>query len=183
MNIKERISNLRDKAHSGGLPVRRSDAKLYDILGQCLTLCEDVMRECREDELREATREGRPEGETKKRGRWALATSDVFLLVARGVLQDCDSSPNYSRYASVMRQANKIGIAGADLSEWLIRNGGARRLYRTVADSGKQRVWAIQLTSPIVLPTDVPVNLTLVSDGGGQFRVLGITFETRKVAA
>lgn len=174
LTISQRIADLRAKAHSGGLPVRRSDAKLYDLLGQCLTLCEDVLRAGREDELREAMRQDRPEGEKQKRGRWALATSDVFLLVARGVLQAADAQPNYSRYASVMRQANKIGIAGANLADWLIKNGGARSLYRTTADGGEQRVWSIQLTAPITLPTDKTFTLTLVSDGGNQFRVLQV---------
>jgi hypothetical protein len=171
-SISQRVADLRAKAHSGGLPVRRSDAKLYDLLGQCLTLCEDVLRSGGEDELREAAREARPEGDVKKRGRWALTSSDVYTLVARSVLQAHDAQPNYSRYASVMRQASKLGIAGADLGAWLAENGGARRLYRTVADGGEQRVWAIQLTAPIVLPTDGVFTLTLVSDGGMHFRVV-----------
>lgn len=173
-SISQRIADLREKAHSGGLPVRRSDAKLYDLLGQCLTLCEDVLRAGQEDALREATRQDRPEGETRKRGRWALISSDAYTLVARSVLQAHDAQPNYSRYASVMRQAAKRGIAGTELAAWLAENGGARSLYRTVADEGQQRVWSIQLTAPITLPTDAPFTLKLTSDGGNQFRVLGL---------
>jgi hypothetical protein len=176
-SISDRIANLRKAAHLGGVPVRRSDGRLYDLLGQCLTLCEDVLRAGQEAELREATREARPEGDNRKRGRWALASSDVFTLVARSVLQAQDAQPNYSRYASVMRQAQKRGIDGADLAKWLADNGGARSLYRTAAETGAQRVWAIQLVAPVTLPTDGPFTLTLVSDGAMHFRVLSCAAE------
>ncbi len=178
VTISQRIADLRAKAHSGGLPVRRSDAKLYDLLGQCLTLCEDILREGREGELRDATREARPEGETKRRGRYAQSGSDAYTLVARSVLQAHDAQPNYSRYASVMRSAAKLGISGADLAQWLAENGGARSLYRTAADSGEHRLWSIQLVSPVALPTGAPFTLTLVSDGAMHFRVLSINSAT-----
>ncbi len=168
------LADLRAQAHSGGLPVRRSDAKLYDLLGKCLSLCEDVLRDNREDELRDATRVARPDGETRKRGRYAQAGSDVYTLVARNVMQAHDAQPNYSRYASVMRAAAKRGIAGEHLATWLAENGGARSLYRTVADDGQQRVWSINLTSPVTLPTEGEFTLRLVSDGAMAFRVLGV---------
>lgn len=173
--VSQRLSALRAEAHSGGLPVRRSDAKLYALLGQCLTLCEDIARDKLEDELRAAVREARPEGDTRKRGRYAQSSSDIYTLVARSVMQDRGAQPNYSRYASVMRQAYARQIAGVDLAEWLATNGGARSLYRTVADGGEQKVWSIQLTAPLALPTDRPFTLRLESDGAMSFRCLEIS--------
>ena len=56
MTLADRLKAVRQQALDGGLPVRRKDRDLYSILASCLEVCEEVVRDGLEDELREIFR-------------------------------------------------------------------------------------------------------------------------------
>jgi len=176
MSIRERIAAARDKAANGGLPVRRKDKALYNLLAECLGICEDVLRGDLLLELREAVRVSvdiRGAGNAGKGRRYAENGSDAYILVARAVLEDVDNRNSVYRYAGTLREAANRQIKSSQLAQWLVENGGVRALYlaRPVATCNALTK-TLHLNSQIKYPKNKPFSMTLRYDGKGFFDVL-----------
>jgi hypothetical protein len=185
MNLHDRLEQARNHAYNGGLPVRRKDGKLYAILAECLSICEEVIRDQKEDELRAAVKvsvdcrnpevwgKGRAAGNAGKGKRYAESTSDAYILVARYVLEGVDNRNSVYRYASTLRAAGERQIASSDLVEWLENNGGVVALYRERLDRAPLRsTKTLYLDRPVSFQIGVEFSVKVVALGGGKFAVL-----------
>lgn len=177
-DLLDMLDKARQLAIAGGLPARRKDAALYALLGQCAAVCAAVQAENREDELREIFRVSVNVRGKDNRGsgrRYAEAGSDVFILVARYVMSDTETTAGRSRYASALREAARRHIAPDELPAWLAENGGVNTLFRgrkTV--SSDVTVRTLHLNSAATLPRRGRATLTLEMDHRGFFNVIEV---------
>ena len=172
MSIRERLDAVRDRAMTKGLPVRRKDRALYGVLAECLSVCEEVLRDGLGAELRDAiTNEtGVKYGTGSRR---VKPTSDVYNLVCRYVFGDREDYSSLGKYAQTLRAAAQRQIGSSELEQWLCDNGGARALYLTikVPRTDMTRV-TLNLNTPVTFPKDEAFTLVLRYDGKGFFDVL-----------
>lgn len=183
-SLQSKLTQAREHALNGGIPIRRKDGKLYALLAECLSICEEVIRDGMFEELRQMTRvsvdERRPRGEVTraesnngKGRRYVEAGSDAYILVARYVLAGVDGRNSHYRYAHTLREAGKRGIAGADLAQWLTENGGVNALYRpTTMKSPLNQTRQLYLNQRIKFPREGAFTITLRHDGKGFFDVV-----------
>jgi hypothetical protein len=175
MTIADRIKAAQNMALNGGVPMRRTDGKLYAVLGECLSICEEVLRDNLQEALRAAVRvsiDVRGQNNAGRGRKYVNSDSDVHILVARAVLQGVDSRNSFYRYALILREASARQISGADLPEWLAKNGGAKELYvHRLAKRQTRKLKILHLDRSIEYPTDGVFTLHLVYDGAGGFRV------------
>ena len=183
-SLQPRLAQAREHALNGGIPIRRRDGKLYALLAECLSICEEVIRDGMFEELREIARvsvdERRPRGEVTraesnngKGRRYVEAGSDAYILVARYVLAWADGRNSHYRYATTLREAGKRQIAAADLAKWLTENGGVNALYSPAAyrkESHQTKV--LHLNQTVRFPREGEFTITLRHDGKGFFDVV-----------
>lgn len=181
MSVFDRLQALRDRALKNELPARRKDNQLYEILAECLSVCEEVIRDNLIAELREVTRVSvnerqargtvsRAESNNGKGRRYVNATSDAFTVVTRFVMWESETSANLSRYSSCIREAHKRGISPRMLPSWLRQNGGFVALYRDRQDRAVIRsTRTLYLDAPVDFQIGVPLTITVVPQGGGKF--------------
>ena len=183
--LQDRLDQAREHAINGGVPIRRKDGKLYQLLAECLGICEEVIAARQEAALREMVRvsvdarnpdiwgKGRAESNNGKGRRYAEAGSDAFILVARYVLTDVDGRNSHYRYATTLREAHKRQIAAANLVTWLGENGGVNALYRPTTMKGDaNQTRQLYLNQRITFPRKGEFTLTLRHDGKGFFDVV-----------
>lgn len=182
--LQSRLDLARQHAFNGGLPIRRKDGKLYALLAECLTICEEVNAAGMFEELRQLARisvnERKPrgtvtrtEGNNGKGRSYVESNSDAYILVCRYVLAGVDERNSSYRYATTLREAAKRKIAGADLVAWLTENGGVNALYRpTTMKSDANRTRQLYLNQRITFPRDGEFTITLRHDGKGFFDVV-----------
>jgi hypothetical protein len=164
-----RINRLREKAANGGLPLRRTDGALYEVLGDCLCLCEEVDRDALHEALRAQLRASGAQGNR----RYVETTADTPILVARYVLEGQDGRNSFYRYAATLREAARRQIRGADLPEWLRKNGGVNALFRTRPVQARTAATkTLHLNEAITVPKDEAFTITLRRDGRGFFDVV-----------
>lgn len=186
--IIERLDAIRATAIVNGVPVRRKDGRLYTLLADCLTLCEEVLRDNLEPELREAVRvtvdarnpeiwgSGRTQSNNGKGRRFAMANADAFLLVSRYVLTDLDNRNSHYRYALTLREAANRQIKGSDLAYWLSNNGGVNALYIPGGKRAETRnTKHLYLNQAVRFPATGTFTLILEHDGKGYFNVMNIS--------
>lgn len=184
-DLQARLDAARAMADSGGLPVRRKDRDLYALLSVCLGICEDVIANRREDNLREIFRvsvdqrnpevwgQGRAAGNNGRGRRYANLSSDAYILVTRYVLGGEESRANKSRYAQALRVAAERGLASETFAMWLSENGGINTLFkgrRVVASDVITKT--LHLNKRVSMPKRGAVTLTLMMDHRGFFDVL-----------
>jgi hypothetical protein len=179
-----RLDQAREHALNGGVPIRRKDGKLYQLLAECLGICEEVNSAGMFEELRQLAvvrvNERQPRGTVTRaesnngRGRkWVEKGSDAFILVARYVLAGIDGRNSHYRYAVTMREAAKRQIAAADLVQWLGENGGVNALYRpTTMKNAANQTRQLYLNQRITFPREGEFTITLRHDGKGFFDVV-----------
>jgi hypothetical protein len=183
--LQSRLDAARENAFNGGVPIRRKDGKLYQLLAECLGICEEVKARGQEAELREMVRvsvdarnpeiwgNGRAASNNGRGRRFAYSDSDAFILVARYVLAGVDGRNSHYRYAVTMREAHKRQIAAAGLVEWLGENGGVNALYGPATFKGDvQSKKTLHLNQTITFPREGEFTLTLRHDGKGFFDVV-----------
>ena len=182
-DILARLDAARATAEAGSIPLRRTDAALYATLAECLGICEDVIRDGLEKDLRGAVRvsvdfrnpelKGRSNSNNGRGRRYAETGSDAFILVCRYVLAGRDNRNSYYRYATTLREAAKRQIGSGSLVAWLTENGGVRALYlrRPGLEETMERR-TLHLNSPVTFLKSAPFNLTLKYDGKGFFDVV-----------
>jgi hypothetical protein len=183
-SLQSKLAQAREHALNGGVPIRRKDGKLYALLAECLSICEEVIRDGMVEELRQIARvsvdERRPRGEVTraesnngKGRRYVEAGSDAYILVARYVLAGVDGRNSHYRYATTLREAGKRQIAATDLAEWLTENGGVNALYRpTTMKPETNQTRQLYLNQRIKFPREGAFTITLRHDGKGFFDVV-----------
>lgn len=183
-SLQSRLEQAREHAFNGGIPIRRKDGKLYALLAECLTICEEVQAAGMFEELRRLARvsvnERKPRGTVTRaegnngRGRsYVEAKSDAFILVCRYVLAGVDERNSSYRYAVTLREAAKRGIAGVDLAAWLGKNGGVNALYAPAAyRKESHRTKVLHLNQTVSFPRESEFTITLRYDGKGFFDVV-----------
>lgn len=146
---------------------------LYGALGECLALCQYVMGEGLEEELRSAVEEP-PTGPRGKGSRKVKGTSDVFHVVCRFAFGNPKDRSSIVKYAQAIREAAARQISSHDLAGWLEKNGGTRALYlKARADGGfPGSRKTLHLNQPFNFPLRGPFTLVLQYDGKGFFDLL-----------
>lgn len=184
MDLLEKLEAARQHAYNGGIPVRRKDGKLYALLSECLSICEDVIAQDMFEELRQLARvsvnERKPRGTVTRaegnngRGRnYVEKGSDAFILVCRYVLKGVDERNSSYRYATTLREAHRRSIKSVDLATWLSENGGVNALYgRAIYKSEVYSKRTLHLNEPISFPREGEFTITLKHDGKGFFDVV-----------
>jgi hypothetical protein len=184
MDILEKLDTARQHAHNGGIPVRRKDGKLYALLSECLSICEEVIAEGMFEELRQLARvsvnERKPRGTVTRnesnngRGRnYVEKGSDAFILVCRYVLSGVDERNSSYRYATTLREAHRRSIKSQELSSWLKENGGVNALYgRAIYKGDISSKRTLHLNEAVSFPREGEFTIRLKHDGKGFFDVV-----------
>ena len=183
--LTDRLYAARNHAVQSALPMRRKDRQLYGVLAECLGICQDVIRDKAEGQLRDAVRvsvdernpeiwgKGRAAGNAGRGKRYAERTSDAYVLVCRFVLEGSENYATRSRYAAALREAAKRQIAPDDLVNWLASNGGVRALYlRRPNVKPVMSSKTLYLNSPVTFRAGEAFTVTLQYDGIGGFHVI-----------
>jgi hypothetical protein len=185
--LQARLDAAREHAFNGGVPIRRKDGKLYQLLAECLSICEEVIAARQEPELREMVRVsvnvklphtwgtglGRKVSNNGRGRRFAQPDADAFILVARYVLSGVDGRNSHYRYAVTMREAHKRQIPASGLVAWLGENGGVNALYGPATFKGEvQSKKTLHLNQTISFPREGEFTLALRHDGKGFFDVV-----------
>jgi hypothetical protein len=182
--LQARLDAVRENAFNGGVPIRRKDGKLYQLLAECLGICEEVIAAGMFEELRQVAvvrvNKRQPRGTVTRaesnngRGRaYVEKGSDAFILVARYVLSDVDGRNSYYRYSTTLREAHRRQIPALGLVAWLSENGGVNALYRpTTMLRAAHQTKALHLNQSITFPREGEFTLILRHDGKGFFDVV-----------
>jgi hypothetical protein len=166
------LDALRTEARTTGLPVRRTDARLYDLISRVYGAALRIDRDNATASLR-ARVEGlkSPKPDARRRA-YVERQSDVFILASRYVLTGVDNRNSVYRYAAAMRGAADRQIPPDKLPGWLAENGGLRELLKPVSDHGERSRRVLTLDRPVTFrPGDV-IHLTLHAQGAGYFVVI-----------
>ena len=126
-SLGESLHRLRSEALALGVPTRRRDSELYQLLASCLEICETVERDGLHGELRSHIRTESSGGSGRGR-RYVETKTSAAVLVCRYVLEGRDTRNSNYRYAEALRSAAEMQIRSGDLAEWLSKNGGVRGL-------------------------------------------------------
>lgn len=181
MTLQTKLEAARKQAIEGGIPVRRKDRDLYATLAACLEICEEVVRDGLEPQLRSIIQvsvagQGLSVDEARVGKRFTYKASDAYLLVCRYVLSDTETKQLQSKYSQALREAARRQISSAQLPEWLKKNGGVLALYNSRPTAGKRNggIRVLNLMTPVDPRRDGKAfTLTLRNRGGGFFEVIG----------
>jgi hypothetical protein len=168
----EAMDTMRQTVRLHGIPVRRKDGALYAMLASCLGLCQDVQRLQLEDAIKDRLGD-RPALAGRNR-RYVFQTTDVYVLVARYVLEGVDERNSVYRYATTLRRAAEFGLERDTMAEWLATEGGVNALFRTrQVEARTATTRTLHLSSPVTVVKDAPFTVTLQRRPDGFFNVLG----------
>jgi len=168
--VYDRISDLKRRA-SFFVSQRRKDIDLYEVLADCMAICEQaeaagMVETLKKDFLikRQSEATGRVYFETDP---------DVYLVVGGLVFEPEVNRAACWRYTATLREAAKVGIAAADLTDWLRRNGGINALFKgRPVQARTARTKTLNLNTQVAVPNDSPFTLTLRRDSRGFFDVI-----------
>lgn len=170
--IHHRIKAAREKA-SFFVTQRRKDVELYQVLADCLAICEGVSKSGTLDELKR-----RFIAECKQPGRrkYLESNADVFLVVGRFVFEkdgDSDRRACCWRYTATMREAEKRGIHSSKLVEWMRENGGINSLFRARSvEARSTQTKTLHLNQSITLQKGRKTTITIEMKPNGFCDVL-----------
>lgn len=164
------IRDLRSRA-SFFANKRRKDVELYQVLAECLAICETVERERSLPELIEQFLAQRSEGVSGRR--YLESNPDVYLVVGRLVFEQESNRAACWRYTATLREAAQLQIASSGFVEWLRTNGGINALFkaRKVAARTAQTK-TLHLNNSVEVPKTGVFTLTLQRDHRGFFDVI-----------
>lgn len=169
MSIESDIAALKSRA-AFFISQRRKDIDLYQVLADCMAICERAdldgeVQRLRSDFLARQKQEGRRA--------YFEADPDVFLIVGRSVFEPEVNRAACWRYTATMREAAKRQIRSGELVEWLRSSGGINALFRARPVAARTaRTKTLHLNAPIDIPKGEPFTLTLRRDDRGFFDVL-----------
>lgn len=170
--IKARMGEVRERACWFGKK-RRSDAELYQVLAECMALCEEVERCELLDKLKEDLLKTQVK-DTRNR-RYIQANADVYLVVGRVIFEDGDGGRRSAcwRYSATLREAAKRRIDSADLARWLAQNGGVNTLFRgRPVQARTATTKTLHLNQAITALKREPFTVTLRRDDRGFYDVV-----------
>lgn len=171
MNLMDRVEDARSRAHFFAQK-RRKDAALYHLLGEVAVICEDAKGTKKEAELREAVITETMRLMQVNRSHFE-SDADIYRVVGRYVFGPVEASGNGWRYSTALREANKRGIAGVDLADWLAKNGGVNALFKLRPAVAKvRRTKTLYLTTQVEIPADGRLMLLLQRNELGWFDVV-----------
>jgi hypothetical protein len=168
------LDALQKGAEFFSLP-RRKDKELYLLLGKCLTLCNKVVQEGNENNLRNVIR-ARSSGHNARR-RYIETRTDIYLIVCRYVFDKHTSGSRNKawRYACVLREAKKHQIEAGALPRWLSVNNGMNTLFQARRPNPQEyQTSIIRLTSPITIRANTSITLTIQEFAYGSFNLLSL---------
>lgn len=168
------LESLRSEAQANGLPVRRTDARLYDLLSRVYAAALAVEREGAVADLC-ARVEGLKSPKPGANRAFLFKHSDVFILASRYVLTGVDNRNSVYRYAAAMRGAAQRQIKPDDLSAWLAENGGLRELLKPLDDTVERSGRVLTLDRSVSWRAGDVLTLTLRAQGGGHFALISET--------
>lgn len=149
--LRSRLDAARARALEMGVPSRRSDSQLYEMLAECLSIVDWVERDQLQEELRESVRVSvgcRGQGNAGRGRRFTQAGSDSFVVVCRWVLEGVDTRNSVYRYARALREAGARQISPEELPRWLRENGGVRALCRPAESSAASLIRELRQMAP-----------------------------------
>ena len=165
------LDALRTEAQTAGLPVRRTDARLYDLLSRVYAAALAVDREGGVADLC-ARVDGLQSPKPGANRAFLFKQSDVFILASRYVLTGVDNRNSVYRYAAALRGASRRQISPEDLPAWLSENGGLRELLKPHDDEKERSGRVLTLDRAITWRAGDVVTLTLRAQGGGYFALV-----------
>ncbi|MBA4282018.1 hypothetical protein [Ralstonia sp.] len=149
---------------------RRKDVDLYQVLADCLAICERAELSGEVEALR-----GEHLAAERARGKRAYFEqgADVFLIVGRAVFEPEVNRAASWRYTATLREAAKRQIRSVELVEWLREQGGINALFKArPVEARTARTKTLHLNAQVEVPKDGPFTLTLRRDARGFFDVL-----------
>jgi len=172
-DVVEEARRLRHTAITGPIGKRQSSFVLYQLLRDCYVLA----RRCERDPVsRNAILNLFNEQRANSR-RYIEHDSDSYTLVCRYVFPTGSRSAersNASRYATCLREAEKLQLTGADFVAKLKDHGGinalflSRPLERTTVTTK-----SLRLAQAITVSKGEPFTLTLRRNADNTYEVLG----------
>lgn len=169
MSIESDIAALKSRA-AFFISQRRKDIDLYQVLADCMSICERASLDGEVDRLR---REFLDRQKDDGRRAYFEGDPDVYLIVGRSVFEPEVNRAACWRYTATMREAAKRQIRSGELVEWLRSSGGINALFRArPVEARTARTKTLHLNAPIEIPKDKPFTLTLRRDDRGFFDVM-----------
>ena len=168
--VYEQITALKARADQL-IRAHRKDADLYQLLADCLHVCEQAIATGSIDNLK-GEFITRRRAETKRRV-YFEKDADIYLIVGRMVFDEKKNRQAGWRYTATLRQAAQRGVTSGQLPEYLATHGGINSLFKTrpvAARLATTRV--LNLNTAVTVIKDTPFTLTLRRDPRGFFDVL-----------
>lgn len=148
---------------------KKASLALYDVLAECKRLCERCDHNA--EDFEEVKRLFAEQPKSGNR-RYVEKGSDIYVFVCRFVFTETDRT-NAMRYASALREAEKLQISGANLASYLKNKGGVNGLYfRRPLDERSQKTKCLRLSSQITYSRDEEFTLRLRWLNDNTFEVL-----------
>lgn len=167
--IEQQIADLKGRARFF-ISQRRKDVNLYQVLADCMAICERAELDGEIDRLRADFLER--ERATGKRA-YFERDADVFLIVGRCVFEPEVNRAACWRYTATMREAAKRQIRSTELVDWLRQEGGINALFRARPVQARTATTkTLHLNAPVEVPKDAPFTITLRRDERGFFDVV-----------
>lgn len=167
--IDDQIAALKGRARFF-ISQRRKDVDLYQVLADCMAICERAELDGDIDRLR-ADFIAR-ERATGKRA-YFERDADAFLIVGRSVFAPEVNRAACWRYTATMREAAKRQIRPGELVDWLRSQGGINALFKArPVEARTARTKTLHLNAQIKVPKDAAFTITLRRDARGFFDVV-----------
>jgi hypothetical protein len=163
------ISALKKRA-SFFITQRRKDVDLYQVLADCMALCE---RARDTGDLPRLQAEFLKSEQARGKRAYFERDADEYLIVGRYVFEPEVNRAACWRYVATMREAAKRQISASQLVEWLRGQGGINALFKTRPVAARTAsTKTLHLTSAVTVPKDGPFTLTLRREPNGFFCVV-----------
>jgi len=169
--VLEQIEAARLRA-SHHVPGRRDMRELYRLLTDCARICRVVDET---NALQAVKSEALKKGLDGRNRSYFESDADAPLVVCRLVFEGEKRRDAAWRYTATLREAQKHQIDPEQLADWLHENGGINALFRRREKAARSRTTrTLHLNSPLTIPEDGKVSVTLCADGRGYFDVLAV---------
>ena len=150
---------------------KRHRTDLYQVIADCMTICEEAERRGFTKRIRELV-EARSSG--GKKGRvYFEATADKVDIIGRYIFEPTSGRANSWRYIASIKEAYKRQLSSDDIAQWLTDNGGLSALFferKVTRDTVSTRL--LRLNSTIILPKRGTFTLKLKRTYNGYFDVV-----------
>lgn len=158
---------------------KHADMQLYQVLRDCMEICEVCLRDIREYEVLNGLIKKLPiiKGKTRQ---YVERSSDIYQRTCRFMFHGEEHTANTNRYAHCLREAARQGVNSKKLIAELV-DGGINRFFVTRPSQGQVRVVAtkcLRLDRQIRHLKDVEITLVLKRTVDNVYEVLKISEAT-----